>query len=57
MRKLTKDEVRRAVRCCREGTCLDCPLLEELCDELTVTMDSLPVELLDMIEEILNEES
>ena len=57
MRKLTKDEVRKAVRCCREGTCLDCPLLEELCDELTVTMDSLPVELLDMIEEILNEES
>ncbi len=56
MRKPTKDEVRKAFRCCRSGECLDCPLLADLCDELTVTMDSLPVELLDMIEEILDEE-
>lgn len=55
MRKIRKEELREALRCCRAGTCEGCPLQEEICDELTVPMDDVPAELLDMIDEVLSE--
>ena len=55
MRKPDREEIREALRCCRIGDCTGCPLQEQICDELTVAMDDVPAELLDMIEEILDE--
>ncbi len=46
-------EVLKAIRCCREDLCVKCPLQKEICDELKVDMESLPAELVDLIEEIL----
>ena len=43
----------KAIRCCREDRCEDCPLQEEICDELRVDMVDLPEELVDMIEKEL----
>ena len=54
--RIRKEDMRKALRCCRVGDCTGCPLLGDLCDELLVTMASVPVELLDMIDEILAEE-
>ena len=44
------DKLREAVRCCRREECERCPLQLQICDELEVEMESLPAELLDMIE-------
>lgn len=54
---MSKDltKVIKAIRCCRDDNCRKCPLQAEICDELRVDMDSLPVELLDRIEEELEE--
>ena len=46
-------EVLKAIRCCRDDNCRYCPLQKEICDELKVEMESLPAELVDMIEEEL----
>ena len=46
-------EVLKAIRCCRDDNCRYCPLQKEICDELKVEMESLPSELVDMIEEEL----
>ena len=48
-------DVIKAVRCCRDDNCKYCPLQKEICDELWVDMESLPVELVDMIEAELEE--
>ena len=48
-------EVLKAIRCCRDDLCANCPLQCEICDELWVDMESLPAELVDMIEEELEE--
>ena len=46
-------EVLKAIRCCRDDNCRYCPLQKEICDELKVEMESLPSELVDLIEEEL----
>lgn len=46
-------KVLKALRCCRDDMCTQCPLQEEICDELRVDMESVPSELLDRIEEEL----
>lgn len=48
-------DVLKAIRCCRDDNCKYCPLQGEICDELVVEMESLPAELVDMIEEELEE--
>ena len=47
--------VLKAIRCCRDDLCTQCPLQKEICDELRVNMEVLPAELVDMIEEELEE--
>lgn len=49
------NDVIKAIRCCRDDNCKKCPLQLEICDELRVDMESLPVELVDKIEEELEE--
>ena len=49
-------ELRTAIRCCRKDDCEHCPMQGKICDELMVEMESLPAELLDMIEEALEAE-
>ena len=48
-------EVLKALRCCRDDICTHCPLQLEICDELDISMESVPSELLDKIEEELEE--
>ena len=48
-------EVLKAIRCCRDDNCRYCPLQKEICDELKVEMESLPAELVDMIEDELEQ--
>ena len=50
-----RKEIRKAIQCCREDQCARCPLQKEICDELKVEMESVPAELLDMIEEALEQ--
>lgn len=45
----------KAVRCCRDDLCTECPLQGEICDTFQVEMESLPSELVDMIEDELKE--
>lgn len=52
--KRTK-EILKAIRCCRDDLCNKCPLQHEICDELWVDMESLPVALVEMIEDQLEE--
>ena len=49
----TKEELRAALRCCRNDDCEHCPLQEEICDELRVDMVDLPEDLVNMIEDAL----
>ena len=54
--KTEREKLVEAVRCCiEEGGCNWCPLQGEICDQLKVDMESLPAELVDMIEEELEE--
>ena len=48
-----RKDVLKAIRCCRDDLCAMCPLQKEICDELWVDMESLPADLVDMIEEEL----
>ena len=50
-----RDELLKAIRCCREDDCENCPLQNQICDQLAVVMESLPAELLDLIEEELGD--
>ena len=45
-----------AIRCCRRGSCDDCPIQKESCDELYVLTDVVPSKLMDMVEEELSKE-
>ena len=47
--------VLKAIRCCRDDNCMNCPLQGEICDELRVDMESLPADLVDKIEDELEE--
>lgn len=49
-------ELREAIRCCRADDCENCPLQQQICDQLAVVMESVPAELLDLIEEALEDE-
>ena len=48
-----REKILAAIRCCRVDDCENCPLQGEICDELCVEMESLPAELVDMVEEEL----
>ena len=50
-----RSDVLKAIRCCRDDNCRYCPLQGEICDQLRVDMESLPAELVDMIEDELEE--
>ena len=51
-----REELKKTLRCCRKDDCENCPLQLQICDELEVEMESIPTELLDMIEEALEVE-
>ena len=48
-------KIRKAIRCCRDDMCTQCPVQKDICDELWVDMETIPAELVDMIEEQLEE--
>lgn len=48
-----REELIKAIGCCRKSDCEHCPLQRDICDELDVLMESIPVELLNMIEDEL----
>ena len=50
---MNKNDLLTAIRCCREDDCENCPALGEICDNLRVDMEDLPVDLVDMVIEIL----
>ena len=50
---MMKGELAKAIRCCRADDCDHCPMQLQICDELEVIMESVPAELLDLIEEEL----
>lgn len=52
---IEKKDLRTALRCCRADNCEDCPMQEEICDEFRVDMESVPAELLDMIDQALGD--
>lgn len=45
--------VLKAIRCCRDDMCTCCPMQREICDELIIERESLPSELIDIIEDEL----
>lgn len=45
----------KAIRCCREDFCTQCPFQGEICDEFGVETEPLPAALVDMIEDELEE--
>lgn len=55
MNEVKTKKILKAIRCCREDLCKKCTMQQEICDELKVEMESVPVELLDMIEDELEE--
>lgn len=48
-----RERIREAIRCCRTGSCEQCPMVEDVCDELRVDMVELPEGLVERIEEEL----
>ena len=48
-------DVLKAIRCCRDDFCTQCPLQKQICDVLAVPMESLPTELIERIENELEE--
>ena len=51
----TKEELREAIRCCRNDDCEHCPLQRAICDQLRVDMVDLPEDLVALVEEALEE--
>ena len=52
---ITKEELREAIRCCRNDDCENCPLQREICDELRVDMVDLPEDLVALVEDALED--
>ena len=50
-----RKEILKAIRCCREGRCTDCPMIGTICDDMRIDVVDLPGELVDLIEEQLEE--
>lgn len=48
-------KILKTIRCCRDDMCTQCPVQKDICDELWVDMETIPAELVDMIEEQLEE--
>ena len=48
------EDLMEAIRCCRDKKCDECPMQEEICDQLRVAMLDLPEELVEKIEEELS---
>lgn len=46
---MTDENLLKAIECCRDDDCDNCPLMSEICDKLYVEMTDVPVELLDKI--------
>ena len=55
MNEVKVKRILKSIRCCRDDLCTQCPMQKEICDELRVEMESVPAELLDMIEEELEQ--
>lgn len=55
MDEVSVKKVLKAIRCCRDDLCTECPIQKDICDELLVDMETMPAELVDMIEEQLEE--
>lgn len=55
MSEVDAKKILKAIRCCRDDLCTQCPLQKDICDELWVDMETIPAELVDMIEEQLEE--
>ena len=55
MNEVKTKRILKAIRCCRDDLCAKCPLQLEICDKLRVESESIPVELLDMIEDVMEE--
>ena len=51
----TKEELRAAIRCCRNDDCENCPLQRAICDQLRGDMVDLPEELVALVEDALEE--
>lgn len=50
------EEILKALKCCKvQHQCDQCPLQEEICDELYLEMVKLPAELVEMIIDELEE--
>ena len=48
------EELRKAIQCClKEDGCEECPLQHEVCDDFFVPMESIPVGLMELIDEVL----
>ena len=52
---MNREELRKALRCCREDGCEDCPLQVDICDQLYIDTEIIPTELLDLIENELSD--
>lgn len=52
---MNESDVLKALKCCRKDSCDQCPLQKEICDTLTVEMEKIPRELLDLVEGTLEQ--
>lgn len=49
------EDLLKAIECCKEKRCEECPAQEAICDELRVNMIDIPEDLIMMIEEELED--
>ena len=48
------EKLLKTIECCKEKRCSECPMQQEICDQLRVAMLDLPEDLVDKIEETLS---
>ena len=51
-----REDLLKAIECCKEKKCGECPVFDAVCDEIRVNMIDLPEELVMMIEEELEDQ-
>ena len=51
-----REELLKAIECCKEKNCGECPCMNTFCDEIRVNMVDLPEDLVDMIAEELEDD-
>lgn len=49
------NKILKAIACCREKRCGECPMMSEFCDEMRVDMVDLPEELVELVEREMEE--